>query len=129
MSKKLPYLLPSILFFLAAPVAWILCFREVPLKISPQTTYLTEPKTADGLCVDYFAAIKEQFEPKCKPEENGFRMIVQALGKSPYFDEPDWYWESLCRELELDPTLLPTLKFEPARAFFNREYLLWLDEE
>ncbi len=127
-SKKLPYLLPSLIFFLAAPVIWILCFREVPLRISPNTTFLTEPKTANGICVDYFAAIKEQFEPKCRPDENGFRLVVQALGKSPYFDEPDWYWESLCKELDLDPNLTPTLKFEAPKGFFNREYLFWLDE-
>ena len=128
MKKKLPYLLPSIIFFIGAPIVWILCFREVPLRISPETTYITEPKTADGLCIDYFAAIKNRFEPRSKPEENGFRMVVAALGKSPYFDQPDWYWESLCKELDLDPDLTPTLKFESPHEFLKREYLLWLDE-
>lgn len=131
MRKKLFYLLPSILFFIGAPIVWLVCFREVPLKISPQTTFLTEPKTKDGKSIDYFKAIRDRFEPQCelrgKPEQNGFREIVAALGKSPFFDEPDWLWPELCKKLELDPELTPTLQFEPVEMFVHREYLLWLD--
>lgn len=127
MQKKLQYLLPSLIFFLGAPIIWILCFWEVPLVVSPETTHITSPLMTDGK-IDWFTAIKERFEPKCDPKENGFRMIVEALGKSPYFDEPDWYWPELSKALDLDPNLIPTMKFEPPDEFMKREFLLWSDQ-
>lgn len=128
MQKKLQYLLPSLVFFLGAPIVWILCFREVPLVVSPETTRIISPLTPDGKQIDWFRAIKERFEPKCDPKENGFRMIVEALGKSPYFDETDWYWPELCKALDLDPNMTPTLKFEPPDEFMKREFMLWSDQ-
>lgn len=129
MKKKLPYLLPSIVFFLGMPVIWLLCFREVPLAISPQTTHITEPRTPDGKRIDWFAAVKKRFEPKCDPKENGFRMLVEALGQSPYFDQPEWYWPELCKALDLDPTVVSgTMTFEPPDEFMKREFLLWMED-
>lgn len=128
MRKKIWFLLPSTLFFLGAPLVWFFCFREVPLTVSPQTTYFTEPLTQDGTMVDFYRAIKDRFEPKVDPRQNGFRDIVAALGKPGMMIGSEDHWLELCRELDLDPESQPTLTYENPYEFLKREYLLWLEE-
>lgn len=128
MQKKLQYLLPSLFFFLGVPIVWILCFREVPLIVSSKTTHITSPLIPGGKQIDWLRAIKERFEPKCDPKDNGFRMIVETLGKSPYFDEPDWYWPELCKAFDLDPNMTPIMQFEPPDEFIKRNFRLWTEE-
>jgi len=53
----------------------------VPLEISKETTYVTEPLKSDGKQVDYFAAWEQETYPEnMATEENGYRLIVQHLG-------------------------------------------------
>ncbi len=54
-----------VLLFLAvfAVFGWWNFFVDVPLKIRPETTVLTEPLTRNGMCVDY-AAYFRTLEPK-----------------------------------------------------------------
>jgi hypothetical protein len=69
-----------LLALLAAFVYWNF-FRTPPLKISKETTYITEPLTSDGTWVDYFAALEKlPSSPEMKAENNGYRLIVRALG-------------------------------------------------
>lgn len=80
-----------------------------PIKISKETTFLTEPRTPDGKRVDFFAALQQRMTPQTPPQENGFRMMVQELGPvfaldcafplSKYY-EPQWL--ELCKQLQLD---------------------------
>jgi hypothetical protein len=58
-------------------------FRSVSLKTSQETTYITEPLTADGQQVDYLAAWeRDNYPENIAGEENGYRLIVQHLGHS-----------------------------------------------
>ncbi len=64
--------------------AYVYLFRAVPLQISKETTYITEPLTSGGKQVDYFAAWEEETYPEnIATEENGYRLIVQHLGTGP----------------------------------------------
>ena len=91
-------------------VYWF-CFRGVSLRISPETTKITEPRTADGRQVDYFAALVSLSDPKVPPEENGFRMIAEALGRIPFENVNLGYWTEMCQILDLDPLAPPTTAY------------------
>ena len=71
----------SVLLVMAGVMVWASLFRSVPLKISKQTTYITEPLTEDGKRVDYFKAIEQEYyKPEMTTDENGYRLIVRAIG-------------------------------------------------
>lgn len=70
------------LVLLAMLVYWNF-LRTPPLRISKDTTYITQPLTADGTRVDYFAALEQElYPPEMKTDDNGYRLIVRALGVS-----------------------------------------------
>ena len=71
-----------VLFALLLTVVGYFClFCSVPLEISKETTYLTEPLTPDGKKVDYLAAWeKETYPDNMATDENGYRLIVRHLG-------------------------------------------------
>ncbi len=72
-----------LLVLLAVFVYWNFV-RTPRLKISKETTYITEPLTSDGTRVDYFAALEQEFyRPEMKTDDNGYRLIVRALGDVP----------------------------------------------
>jgi hypothetical protein len=72
-----------------------------PLRLAKETTYIVEPLKSDGRQVDYFAAIQEiTCPPNIATDENGFRLIVRHLGKSP--DSEPEHFAGICRELGLD---------------------------
>ena len=96
--------------------------KSVPLRISEETTYITEPLTADGSMVDYGLYLEQRFAPK-NPEDNGFREVVQAFGREqigsklgtpPKGAITDEYWTFLCERLRLDPQAAPTIRFQHA---------------
>lgn len=100
-----------------------------PLRISPETTYITEPLTEDGTRVDYFAAYeRDHSPPEMKSEDNGYRLIVRALG--PYRDstekdapksaEEQTRDRELYEKLGLDPQVPPTMSCEEPFDFFTR---------
>jgi len=91
-------------------VYWF-CFRGVALRISPETTKITEPRTADGKRVDYFQALVALSDPKVPPRENGFRMVAEALGRIPFENINMNYWTEMCRKLDLDPMAPPTTTY------------------
>ena len=80
---------------------YIFVFRTVPLQISKETTYITEPLKSDGKQVDYFAAWEQQTYPKnIATEENGYRLIVKHLGPP---DAEPWQAAQVSRKLGLAP--------------------------
>lgn len=81
---------------------------SVPLRISKETTYVLGPLKRDGKAIDFQRALEEQYTPVCRPEENGFRDVVQAFGRIIVRECSDEHWLDLCKSLSLDP-------FEPPR--------------
>ena len=77
-------LIPATLVLLAAvPFAWRASFvlSAEPLKIGPETTYVTGPIKPDG-SIDYPAALHERLSVDVKPEENAAILIDRAFGPS-----------------------------------------------
>ncbi len=100
-----------------------------PLRISRETTYITEPLTSDGTRVDYFAAFEQYtYRPEMKTDDNGYRLIVRALGSgddsSPAEAIATKRNESrtreICEKLGLDPAVRPTMSCEEASYFLTR---------
>ena len=110
-----------LLALLAAFVYWNF-FRTPPLKISKETTYITEPLTSDGRRVDYFAALEKLlYSPEMKTESNGYRLIVRALGDVTADGLEEARSAQVYQKLGLDPDIEPTLTYiETCR--FLREY-------
>ena len=54
--------------------------QSVPLRVSPETTWITEPLTPDGKHVDYVAAFKQRlYPPGIVTDDNGFRLVFQRI--------------------------------------------------
>ena len=71
----------GILFLVIFAVCvWRLLFVSVPLEISPETTIVTEPRTADGKEVDFWAHIQSQFPKDIATDRNAARRLVRIFG-------------------------------------------------
>jgi hypothetical protein len=122
------------LVLLAVFVYWNF-LRIPPLRISKETTYITQPLTADGTRVDYFAALEQQlYPPEMKTDDNGYRLIVRALGAAAdSAGEANQGTDARARAIQvyeklgLDPAVKPTMTFmEPyhfLRKYVDREGL------
>ena len=108
---------------------WYCCIYAEPLKISPETTYITAPLMSDGKRIDYFRAIEERlYPPEMKTDDNGYRMLVRTIGDpTKYFSSdfdrekgtmvrhdhnPEPYRLQVYEKLGLDPMVPPTIKIE-----------------
>lgn len=96
-----------------------------PLRVSYKTTRVLGPMTSDGKRVDYFLALEEKYyPPEMKTDENGYRMIVRALGcpkremgkynrktgKLEFLDvDIEFHRRQIYEKLGLDPDVPPTL--------------------
>ncbi|MHB0961528.1 MAG: DUF1559 family PulG-like putative transporter [Pirellulaceae bacterium] len=117
-----------LLVLLALFVYWNF-LRTPRLTISKETTYITQPLTDDGTRVDYFAALEQDFyPPEMKTDDNGYRLIVRALGAASENRENETSGEAEARtaqvyeKLGLDPAIKPTMTYiEPYE--FLREYV------
>ena len=110
------------LLFLAA--AYICLFRRVPLQISRETTCITGPLKSDGLRVDYLAAWEQETYPKdIATDRNGFRVIVEHLGDSPY--AVPWHTTQICRKLGLSGEPRPDMTFVGPDDFLEA----WLESD
>ena len=104
-------------------------FLRTPLfKISKETTYITEPLTSDGTRVDYFAASERSlYPPEMKTDDNGYWLIVRALGHDGHrkAGDPDDVVEARAvqayEKLGLDPAIKPTMTCITPGEFL-REY-------
>ncbi|MHB8898062.1 MAG: DUF1559 family PulG-like putative transporter [Thermoguttaceae bacterium] len=119
-----------LLVLLAAFVYWNF-FRTPPLRISKETTYITEPLTSDGKRVDYFAAMEKLlYPPEMKTDDNGYRLIVRELGdaEDERYDfrgnkieaETNARSEEVYRKLGLDPATRPTMTYVETYEFFQK---------
>ena len=113
------------------------CLVPSRTRISPETTGITGPLTADGK-VDYFAAFEKLYIDKLSPpEDNGLRYIIAALGPTileqnalveavpweemPTHEQSKWWFENrwlpLCEHLYIDPYKKPM--FYDLRGFYG----------
>jgi hypothetical protein len=93
-------------------------FTDAPLTISPETTYITEPRTVDGKWVDYVAAVEQRRYPaEMRTDDNGARVIVRALGPGP--DRSPAASAQIYEKLGLVLTT-STLKYEEPWKFLGR---------
>jgi hypothetical protein len=90
------------LVLLLGTYAAVHLFCSRPMRISKETTCITAPLTPDGDQVDYFAAIEQAVRPdSIASDDNGYRLIVQHLGKAG--DSEPAHFEDMLRRLSLDP--------------------------
>ena len=89
----------------------LVMFVIPPFSLSPQTTYLMEPRSKEFYGIDYAAYIERQIDPGAPPEENGFRLLTDTFGR-PFFDDiKNEHWNRLCEYLDLPTEIEPTLTF------------------
>ncbi|MGD9127600.1 MAG: DUF1559 domain-containing protein [Planctomycetia bacterium] len=104
---------------------WISFFHKVPLEISKETTYITEPLTPDGKLVDYFHAMEQEiYPPGMKTDQNGCRLIVRALGPGIDLTRPggDLVARETYKKLGLNSNIPPTMTYQQPYIFL-RNYL------
>ncbi len=115
----------GVLFVLLAIFIYWNFLRWPELKISRETTYITEPLTADGTRVDYLAAYEREFyPPEMKTDDNGYRLVVRALGPGVLsyasdlsdFDKAAVYAQ-ICEKLGLDASVPSTMTCEEGSEF------------
>ncbi|QEG39099.1 DUF1559 family PulG-like putative transporter [Roseimaritima ulvae] len=116
-----------LLLLLAVFVYWNF-FRQPPLKISKATTFITEPLTSEGTRVDYFAAFESEFHgADMKTEDNGYRLIVGALGDVTNDGQERTaarrYYEQLGLDAEIAPTMTYVESLDFLKGYCNAEGL------
>ena len=80
-TRRLGIAFLTILLFGAA--FWWFFLRCDSLTVSPETTHITGPLTADG-SVDYFAYLESRQPKNIATDENGYRVLLREMGLSPY---------------------------------------------
>ncbi|MDR3109269.1 MAG: hypothetical protein LBU65_06220 [Planctomycetaceae bacterium] len=120
--RRLPYFLLIVSFLGAGFLigTYAMNAGDRPLVISPQNTGFVEPLKNGGREVDFFAATKTMYEPHSTDEPNAFTKLLTVTGKTILNDRtPDWFWNALCTELQLDPKFQPSAKFVPLHKYLE----------
>ena len=125
MAKMLFLQMIVILLFMAA-LSGIMYHCVPPVAISEKTTYLTEPRTADGMELDVLAAVENRFAPKGwregRPEDNGFRKVVELFGSEQVFEFESEnryeYTARFFRLLDMNISGNPPVKFQSTYDYF-----------
>ena len=127
----------GLILLILAVTVWYFCLYAPPLKISPETTYITAPLMSDGKRIDYFRAWEERaYPPEMKTDDNGYRILVRAIGDPVNYEkwrrgpntheriaekvDPEPYRLQVYEKLGLDPNEEPTLKIESAYAYLKK---------
>jgi len=114
-----------VIFIIIGVLIWFNIFRGgPPLRISKETTFITEPLTPDGRYVDYFAALqKEMHPPEMQTDDNGFRVVFRALGdinnETSDFVQLQKRYEALGLDAIRDK---PTMTFVEPNSYFSNRY-------
>ena len=120
-----------VVFILLGTLVWFNFFRSgPPLRISKETTYITEPLTPDGLYVDYFAALQQNFHPpEMQTDDNGYRVVFRALGdfnnETRDFLQLQKRYEALGLDAIHDK---PTMTYIQPEDYFSNRYTLHPEE-
>jgi hypothetical protein len=103
---------------LFAVIFKVMYLDDVPLRISRETTIITEPLAADGR-VDYVAAAEAgRYPPEMATDENGFRLIIQGLG--PSSQQSAEISQQIYEKLGLDSSVPSPLTYEQPYSFLTR---------
>jgi hypothetical protein len=95
--------------------------------ISEKTTYITKPLTPDGLEIDVIGAITERFSPKCKPDENGFRYVIERFGIQYFLNFNDLpnlkkdISDTITKQLEIS-NIEPSVTYLPIVDYFIKRF-------
>ncbi|MDO4574666.1 MAG: DUF1559 domain-containing protein [Planctomycetia bacterium] len=103
---------------------WWNFFAEVPLKIGPETTVLTEPRTPDGKYIDYAAYFRGRYPAQMQTEKNAARELVRLLGdlnRSGDAEAKARIRKQLYQGLGLDERLEPEFTLTHVREAFGNE--------
>jgi len=112
------FVLPGLMAMLLVATAYVCLFRTVPLRISKETTRITEPLKSDGKQIDYLAAWERETYPAIATEDNGYRLIVRHLGTSP--EATPWHAAQISRKLRLAAgEIQPDMTFEEPGDFLR----------
>ena len=96
-------------------VIWVVFCRSVPPSISPETTYITEPRLEKRRGVDYYKAIEQRMHTRpMDSDDNGFRLLAQHL-PLPNLSQEKQY--QVYQQLGLSEKTTPDLKFEEAGGY------------
>lgn len=115
------------LLVLGNALLWNSVFSAESLRISEETTRFTEPLNVQGKRVDYFRVLeRELYPPQMKTDENGYRMIVRALGDrrndrldmEPGQENDPALKKQTYGKLGLDFSQPPTLNYEAPETYF-----------
>ena len=108
--------------FVGGGIFWFNGLREVPLSISPDTTYIIEPLTPDGKRVDYLTAYKQMVEPpNIATDDNGYRLVFQHLGDAGFSPTlPPGILRQCFEELGLNPNTQPDMKYQDFYTFLDQ---------
>ena len=147
-AKKRYYLAASLLCCILLVISVIAGQRSSPLRISPETTVLTEPLTPDGKLVDYRRYyLERQDDGLGDPAENGFGDVLRAFGPEVLYagiqrfagswddfiksNDPqeknfrDNEWSYNCEKFGINPTSEPELWNQPELLnYYSQEEIL-----
>ena len=112
------WIVALILIFLV----WYNGLRSVPLRITPETTYITEPLTPDGKHVDYVTAVKQKlYPPGVATDDNGYRLVFQRVQYPGRLrDMSPQVVQKFYEELGLNPNIPPDLPYTDIWSFCRR---------
>ena len=111
-----------VILVVAVPV-WYSCFRAIPLRISAETTYVTEPLTADGKRIDYFLAMENLlYSPEMKTDDNAYRMILRSFGLPKDDSYSDSQQRQFYEKLDLDFDVKPTHTIKATHWYFGQDW-------
>ncbi len=118
-SRRPLWVSAAIVFVLVAATAYVNLAPSRPMRISRETTYITEPLKSDGMQVDYFAALQQAtYPPDIATENNGFRLLVQHLGPRPRTTPEEF--DNLCAQLGLDAkSIRPDMTYQDPREYLH----------
>ncbi|MDO5581328.1 MAG: DUF1559 domain-containing protein, partial [Planctomycetia bacterium] len=117
-------LLSLFALFLIAAGIWDF-YRTIPLRISPETTGITEPRTPDGKRIDFVRYEQSFFPEGARTSENGFRVFLEEGGGKFLFRQPDEKFPdevySAAKLLDLEEVRKFPFEYQPTVLFANRK--------
>lgn len=92
-------------FLILVLCVWYFNYRSIRMKISPETTVLTEPLTEDGRYVDYFSYLRSHSPAGMKSEKNAACGILRLFyGFSDDEKADSQFREDVFQLLGMEPT-------------------------
>ena len=91
----------------------------VLLRVSKETTIVTEPLLPCGNAIDFFAVLDQLTSAHADSEENGFREIIRLVGRNIFDNISDEKWKILCEKLNLSPDEPPQYHYLPLHKFIE----------